>query len=70
MSILNEPSKHRLPDLFRELKWGRPANDQKILLALADFCERRGIGEFTFDDIASEFFEEDDSDHGEEWKKI
>ena len=36
---LYEPAKHSLATLFRALKFGRPANDQNLLLSLADLFE-------------------------------
>jgi hypothetical protein len=36
---LQQPAAHPLPDLFRALKWGRPASQQKFLLALASAIE-------------------------------
>lgn len=64
MTILHEPAKHPLPDLLRELKWGRPATQQKLLLWLADLIERNGCGQKTLDEIAEEI--EDPADW---WKR-
>lgn len=37
---LQQPAAHSLPDLFRALKWGRPASQQRFLLALASTIEK------------------------------
>lgn len=36
---LQSPAAHNLPELFRALKWGRPAKQQKFLLDLAESIE-------------------------------
>lgn len=36
---LQRPAACTLPELFRALKWGRPADQQTFLLALADAIE-------------------------------
>jgi hypothetical protein len=52
---LQAPSKYPLHVLLRELKWGRPAPDQRFLLWLADKVEKEGIGNSTlFDTIQDE----------------
>ena len=38
-TILNEQSKHPLPVILRELKWGRSADEQRFLIRLADALE-------------------------------
>jgi hypothetical protein len=36
---LQQPANHTLPELFRALKWGRTASQQKFLVALASAIE-------------------------------
>ena len=64
MSILNTPSKHPLHKLLRELKWGRPAADQRFLLCLADKVEAGGIGNTSLEQTADEL-----EDPANWWKK-
>lgn len=51
---LAAPAAHGLPELLRELKWSRPAAQQRLLLWLADLIEREGVGTKTLDEIADE----------------
>lgn len=67
-NILTEPSKHKLPDLLRELKWGRPAADQRFLLWLADKIESAGIGNIPLNELADEL-DREMNDSANWWKK-
>ena len=64
MSILSEPSKHPLPALLRELCFGRPAAQQKLLMWLANLIEVNGCGQKTMDEIADEL-----GDPADWWKQ-
>lgn len=39
-NILHRPAAHTLPELFRELRFGRPAEEQRLLTWLAAKIER------------------------------
>lgn len=43
MNPLSEPSKHSLSELFNELKFGRPASDQRLLNALSKAMQDESI---------------------------
>lgn len=63
---LKAPAANPLPDLFRALKWGRPAAEQKFLLRLADELAKRGLGGgFRIEDILGDM----DGDPADWWKR-
>lgn len=61
--ILKSPAAHNLPELFRALKWGRPAKQQKFLLDLADSIDC-GRMDSNLIDIA----EDNNHDDADWWK--
>ena len=42
-TTLSDPLNHHLSDVFRELKYGRPATCQNLLLKLADLIDELGV---------------------------
>lgn len=65
---LQEPAKHPLHVLIRELKWGRAAADQRFVLWLADKIEAGAIGNIPLNEIAAELAREM-NDSANWWKK-
>lgn len=60
---LKSPSSYALPELFRALKWGRPANQQRFLLKLADAIENGRL-----DNAFCDLLDEEDRDDADWWK--
>jgi hypothetical protein len=60
---LQSPSRHSLPELFRALKWGRPAKQQDFLLRLAKSIESGDL-----DGTLRDIIDDDESDSADWWK--